>query len=46
MEDYLERLENYFIVHDMKTEAKKRAAVLLIKCGMATYKLIKCLIAL
>ena len=43
--DYVERLKNYFVVHDIKIEAKKRA-VLLIKCGVATYKLIKSLIAL
>ena len=43
-EDYVERLENYFIAHDIKTEAKKRA-VLLSKCGVATYKLIKSLLA-
>ena len=30
-EHYVERLENYFVVHDIKTEAKKRA-VLLSKC--------------
>ena len=44
-EDYVERSENYFVVHDIKTEAKKRAA-LLSKCGVATYKLIKRLITL
>ena len=44
-EDYVERLENYFVVHDKQTEAKKRAE-LLSECGMATYKLIKSLIAL
>ena len=43
-EDYVERLENYFVAHDIKTEAKK-TAVLLSKCGMATYKLIKSLLA-
>ena len=40
-----ERLKNYFVVHDIKTEAKKRA-VLLGECGMATYKVIKSLIVL
>ena len=39
----MERLENDFVVHDIKTEAKKRA-VLLSECGVATYKLIKSLI--
>ena len=43
-EDYVWRLENDFVVHDIKTEAKKRA-VLLSECGVATYKLIKSLIA-
>ena len=38
-EDYVERPENYFVLHDIKMEEKKRA-VLLSKCGMATYKLI------
>ena len=44
-EDYVERLENYFVAHDIKTEAKKRAVVLS-ECGVATYKLIESLIAL
>ena len=43
-EDYVERLENYFAVYNIKTEAKKRA-VLLSECGVTTYKLIKSLIA-
>ena len=43
-EDYVERLENYFVAHDIKTEAKKRA-VLLSECGVATYKLMKSLLA-
>ena len=43
-EDYVERLENYFVAHDIKTEAKKKA-VLLSECGVATYKLIKSLLA-
>ena len=43
-EDYVERLENYFVVHDTKTEAKKRV-VPLSECGVATYKLIKSSIA-
>ena len=40
----MERLENYFVAHDVKTEAKKRL-VLLSECGVATYKLIKSLLA-
>ena len=43
-EDYVERLENYFVAHDIKMAVKKRA-VLFSECGMATYKLIKSLIA-
>ena len=39
-EDYVKRLENYFVAYDIKKEAKKRA-VLLSECGMATYKWIK-----
>jgi len=39
----VERLENYFVAHDIKTEVKKRA-VLLSKCGVATYKLIRSLV--
>ena len=42
-EHYVESLENYSVVHDIKMKAKKRA-VLLSDCGMATYKLIKSLI--
>ena len=34
-EDYVERLENYFVAQDTRMEAKKRA-VLLSECGMAT----------
>ena len=43
-EDYVERLENYFVAHNIKTEAKK-TAVLLSECGMTIYKLIKSLLA-
>ena len=42
-EDYVERLENYFVVHDIKSETKKKA-VLLSECRAATYKLIKSLV--
>ena len=42
-EDYVERLENYFVVHDIKSEMKKKA-VLLSECGAATYKLIRSLV--
>ena len=42
-EDYVQRLENYFVAHDIKTEAKKRVK-LFSKCGVATYKLIKSLL--
>jgi len=42
-EDYVERLENYFVAHDIKTEVKKRA-VLLSECGTAMYKLIRNLV--
>ena len=42
-EDYVERLENYFVAHDIKSEAKKKA-VLLSECGAATYKLIRSLV--
>jgi len=41
----MERLENYFVTHDIKTEMKKRA-VLLSKCEAATCKLIRCLVVL
>jgi len=39
----VERLENYFVAHDIKTEVKKRA-VLLSKCGAATHMLIRSLV--
>ena len=42
-EDYVERMENYFIAHDIKSDGKKRA-VLLSECGAATYKLIRSLV--
>ena len=42
-EDYVERLENYFVANNINTEVKKRA-VLLSKCGAATYKLIRSLV--
>ena len=42
-EDYVERLENYFVAHDIKMEMKKRA-VLLSECRTATYKLIRSLV--
>jgi len=42
-EDYVERLENYFIAHNIKTEVKK-SSVLLSECGAATYKLIRSLV--
>ena len=41
-EDYVERLENYFVAHDIKSEMKKKS-VLLSECGTATYKLIRSL---
>ena len=44
-EDYVQRLENYFVVHDIKKEAKKRA-VLLSEYGVTNDKLTKSLIAL
>ena len=43
-EDYVERLENCFVVHDIKKEAKKRA-VLFSDYGVTNDKLIKSLIA-
>ena len=42
-EDYVERLENYFVAHDIKSETKKKA-VLLSEYGAATYKLIRSLV--
>ena len=42
-EDYVERLENYFVAHDIKSDTKKKA-VLLSDCGAATYKLIRSLV--
>ena len=43
-EDYVDRLENYFVAHDVKEDAKKRA-ILLSESGAATYKLLCSLVA-
>lgn len=42
-EDYVEKMENYFVAHDIKSDGNKRA-VLLSECGAATYKLIRSLV--
>ena len=39
----MERLENYVVAHDIKSETKKKA-VLLSECGAATYNLIRSLV--
>ena len=41
---YTERLQNYFIANDIKSEAKQRA-ILLSVCGPRTYKLIRSLLS-
>ncbi|XP_065891685.1 uncharacterized protein [Dysidea avara] len=43
-EDYVDRLENYFIAHDVK-EAEKKREILLSESGVAAYKLIRSLVA-
>ena len=41
---YMETLEQYFVVNEITTNAKKRA-ILLSGCGTPTYKLIRSLVA-
>ena len=41
---YTERLQNYFIANDIKSEAKQRANFLSV-CGPRTYKLIRSLLS-
>ena len=41
---YTERLQNYFIANDIKSEAKQ-CAILLSVCGLHTYKLIRSLLS-
>ena len=41
---YTERLQNYFIANDIKSEAKE-CAILLGVCGPCTYKLIRTLLS-
>ena len=43
-DSYMERLENYFVAHDVTTAPKKRAT-LLSECGAPTYKVIRSLVA-
>ena len=43
-ESYIERLENYFVAHEI-TDAAKQRAMLLSQCGSATYKLVRSLVA-
>ncbi|XP_065919035.1 uncharacterized protein [Dysidea avara] len=43
-ESYIERLENYFVAHEI-TDAAKQRATLLSQCGSATYKLVRSLVA-
>ena len=43
-EAYIEQLENYFVVNDITTTAKKRA-ILLSSCGTAAYKTIRSVVA-
>ena len=41
---YMERMENYFVAHDI-TDASKKRATLLSECGAATYKVIRSIVA-
>ena len=42
--NYIERLEHFFVTHDI-TEANKKRATLLSECGAATYKVIRSVVA-
>ena len=43
-DNYIERLENFFVAHDI-IEANKKRATLLSVCGAATYKVIRSVVA-
>ena len=43
-DSYIERLENFFVAHDI-TQASKKWATLLSECGATTYKVICSLVA-